>query len=91
MKEKKGIAVGYTPGKAPEILAAVKGFLVDRLIKIAKEHNITIYKDSDLAEILSCMKPGEIPENLFRVMAEILAYCYKTNEKFRDKLIKSGI
>jgi len=58
---------------------------------IAKENNITIYKDSDLAEILSCMKPGEIPENLFRVMAEILAYCYKTNEKFRDKIIKSGI
>lgn len=91
MKERKAVAVGYIPGETPEILAIAKGFLVDRLLKIAKENNITIYKDSDLAEVLSLMEPGAIPENLFRVMAEILAYCYKTNEKFREKIAESGI
>ncbi len=93
MKQKKGIAVSYSPGKlAPEILAVARGFLVDKLIQIARENNITIYEDSDLAEILSFMKPGDqIPEYLFRVMSEVLAYCYKVNEKFKDKILKSGI
>jgi flagellar biosynthesis protein len=93
MKEQKGIAVGYSPGEpAPEILAIARGFLVDRMIEIAKENGITIYKDSDLAAILSNMTPGDhIPENLFKVLSEILAYCYKVNEKFREKLLKSGI
>ncbi|MBN2403161.1 MAG: EscU/YscU/HrcU family type III secretion system export apparatus switch protein [Spirochaetes bacterium] len=93
MKEKKGIAVGYSFDEpAPEILAVAKGFLVDRMLAIAKENNITVYKDSDLAEILSYMTPGEhIPDNRFRIMSEILAYCYKINEKFREKMVKSGI
>jgi flagellar biosynthesis protein len=92
MKEQKGIAVAYTPGEpAPEILAIARGFLVDRMLEIAKENGITLYKDSDLAEILSHMTPGDrIPENLFRVLSEILAYCYKVNEKFREKLLIGG-
>ncbi|MFH0977176.1 MAG: EscU/YscU/HrcU family type III secretion system export apparatus switch protein [Spirochaetota bacterium] len=92
-KKKLGIAIGYSSNKpAPEILAVARGFLVDRLIQIANDNNITIYKDSDLAEILSFMKPGDqIPETLFRIMSEILAYCYKVNEKFREKMVKGGL
>jgi flagellar biosynthesis protein len=93
MKEKKGIAVGYSANEpAPEILAIAKGFLAERMLEIAKENDITIYKDSDLAEVLSYMVPGNyIPESLYRVLSEILAYCYEVNEKFRDKMLKSGI
>jgi flagellar biosynthesis protein len=90
---KKGIAVGYSPGNsAPEILAIAKGILVDKLINIAKENNITIYKDSDLAEILSLMTPGDkVPENLFHILSEVLAYCYRINDKFKEKVEKAGI
>ena len=89
---KKGIAIGYSPSKGvPEILAIARGFLVDKLLQIARENNITIYNDSDLAEVLSLMKPGdEIPEDLFSIISEVLAYCYKINEKFKEKIIKSS-
>jgi flagellar biosynthesis protein len=88
MKQKKGVAVGYSPGKrAPEILAVAKGFLVDKLLQIARENGITIYEDPDLTEILSYLKPGsEIPEHLFQAMAEVLAYCYAVNSKFKSKM-----
>jgi flagellar biosynthesis protein len=93
MKEKKSIAVGYSPGEpAPEILAIARGLLSERMLEIARENNITIYNDPDLAEILSHMMPGEhIPESLFRALSEILAYCYRINEKFREKMVYGGI
>jgi flagellar biosynthesis protein len=92
-KNKLGIAIEYSVNKpAPEILAVARGFLVDRLLEIANDNNITIYKNSDLAEILSFMKPeDQIPETLFYVLSEILAYCYKVNEKFREKMLKGGL
>jgi flagellar biosynthesis protein len=93
MKDKKSIAVGYLAGEpAPEILAVARGLLAERMLEIAGENDITIYKDSDLAEVLSYMAPGDyIPESLFRVLSNILAYCYTINEKFRDKMAKGGI
>ena len=93
MKEKKAIAVGYLPEEsAPQILASARGFLAERMLEIARENDITIYNDTDLTEVLSCMSPGSyIPENLFRAISEILAYCYRINEKFRKKMDTGGI
>ncbi|MBN2038957.1 MAG: EscU/YscU/HrcU family type III secretion system export apparatus switch protein [Spirochaetes bacterium] len=85
---KKAIALQYSPDKGvPEILAAARGILVDNLLKIARENNITIYNNSDLVEVLSSIKPGDqIPENLFGIISEVLAYCYNVNIKFKKKL-----
>jgi flagellar biosynthesis protein len=84
--EKIAVALEYSDD-LPVIISSAKGYLAEKLIDIAKLHNITIYKDNDMAEILSKFDTGtEIPENLFLAMAEILAYCYKVNSKFRNKL-----
>lgn len=90
---KKGIAVGYSPGDpAPEVLAVARGLLAERMLEIARENDIIIYKDSDLAEVLSYMSPGSsVPEKFFRAVAEILAYCYRINDKFRQKLGAHGV
>lgn len=87
-KIKKGTAIRYSADKkVPEILAQARGILVQKLLDIAKKNNVTIYKDPDLAEVLSALKTGsEIPEDLYRAMAEVLMYCYNVNEKFREKL-----
>lgn len=86
--EKKGVAVGYSGNKsAPEILFKARGELVDKLLQIAQENNITIYKDSDLVETLSALETGkQIPETLYQAMAEVLAYCYKINDNFRQRI-----
>ena len=86
--EKKGVAVGYSGNKiAPEILFKARGELVDKLLQIAKENKITIYRDRDLAETLSALDTGtQIPVALYQAMAEVLAYCYKINDKFRQKI-----
>lgn len=91
-KQKKAVALGYTGGKSvPEILAVARGLLVERLLKIAEENSITVYRNADLAETLSALGAGSpVPESLYRAVAEVLAYCYRVNEAFREKL-DSGI
>lgn len=91
MKEKIGVALEYS-GDIPKILAIARGILFDKLIEIADTYNITVYKDSDLAQALSQLSEGsEIPETLFRAVSEVLAYCYRINSEFRAKLDNMGI
>lgn len=85
-KENKGVALEYT-GNAPRIIATARGKLLGKLLEIAEKHNIPIYKDPDLAEVLSALKVGiEIPEGLYAAVSEVLAYCYRVNEKFKGKI-----
>ena len=87
-KEKKGTAVTYSKEKGvPEIIAQARGQFVEKLLQIAREHDITVYRDADLAESLSVLEIGaEIPENLYIAMTEVLAYCYSVNAKFKEKI-----
>lgn len=76
---------------APKVIAVARGILVEKMIKIAEEKKITIYKDKDLTEILSRFEAGDvIPETLFGAVAAVMAYCYQVNSDFRQKLNNSG-
>ncbi len=87
----KSIALQYDKD-APKIIASARGILAEKMLKIAMEKNITIYKDDDLAEILSKFKAGDvIPETLFGAVSVVMAYCYRINSDFRRKLNNSGL
>ncbi len=87
----KSIALQYDK-VAPKIIASARGILAEKMIKIAGEKKITIYKDQDLAEILSKFKAGDvIPETLFGAVSVVMAYCYRINSDFRQKLNSSGM
>ena len=82
----KGISLQYD-GKIPRITAVAKGKLLETMLRIAEEYSIPIYRDPDLAEILSGFEAGtEIPEELYRAVAEVLAFCYRVNDEFRKKV-----
>lgn len=79
-------------GELPRVLASARGFMAEKIVEIAKENGITVFRDADLAEVLTNLSPGEyIPEELFKAVAEVLAYCYKINDGFHDKMISRGI
>jgi flagellar biosynthesis protein len=87
----KSVALQYDKD-APKVIASARGILAEKLIKIAMEKKITIYKDDDLAEILSKFKAGDvIPETLFGAVSVVMAYCYRINSDFRQKLNNSGL
>ncbi len=87
IKEKKGVAIGYS-GDLPKIIASARGPLLEKLLEIAKTYNITVYRDGDLAETLYAFPIGsDIPEDLFVAVSEVLAYCYRVNSEFRKKIM----
>ena len=86
----KSIALQYDK-YAPKVIATARGILAEKMIKIAEEKKITIYKDKNLAEILSKFSAGDvIPETLFGAVSAVMAYCYRVNSDFREKLNSSG-
>ncbi|MDD5476387.1 MAG: EscU/YscU/HrcU family type III secretion system export apparatus switch protein [Syntrophales bacterium] len=80
-------AISYEAGKdnAPRLAARGRGFVAERIIELARKHNIPIKQDPSLVEILSRLDiDSEIPPELYRAVAEILAFIYRMNEKHRS-------
>ena len=87
-RQKKAVALQYQPklDNAPKVIAKGKGQVAEKIIEIAREHNIYIQNDPDLIEILSQLDLNqEIPSDLYIVIAELLAFVYSLNsgEKLR--------
>lgn len=87
-KVKKAVALKYdqTTSAAPTVIAKGSGSVAEKIIAIAKDKGIQFYQDENLVEVLSCLNVGqEIPEHLYQVVAEILAFVYQLNEKQKHK------
>lgn len=84
VNKKKAVALGYNRSKdnAPRVLASGAGEIANRIIDLAKEHDIPIKEDPDLIEILSKVEVDqEIPPNLYKAVAEIFSFLYKVTNK----------
>ena len=68
---------------APQVVAKGKDFLAQKIKEIAEKHNVPIYEDPPLARLLyEKVEVGEyIPEDLYQVVAKVLAYVYKLKNK----------
>jgi flagellar biosynthesis protein len=87
----KSVAIEYR-SDAPRIIAKAKGALVKKMLQIAEEKNISIYRDIDLTGLLFGLNTGDsIPEDLFSAVAAVMAYCYEMNSDFRDKINSAGM
>jgi flagellar biosynthetic protein FlhB len=64
---------------APCVVAKGAGFVADRIRSLAKEHNVPIVENKPLARTLfqSVDIGGAIPAELYRAVAEVLAYVYR--------------
>lgn len=84
----KAVALTYDGSRAPFVSASGDDELAEMIIRIAREHNVPIYENKTLVDILARLEVGsEIPEVLYRTIAEIIAFVYmlkgKTPEGFR--------
>ncbi|MCJ8327449.1 MAG: EscU/YscU/HrcU family type III secretion system export apparatus switch protein [Campylobacterales bacterium] len=72
--------------KAPKVIAKGKGETAKNIIKIAKENELPIKKDEDLIELLSKIDvDSEIPDNMYKAVAEIFSYIYDLKKNYKDK------
>lgn len=68
---------------APKVVAKGADFMAQRIREIAGKHKISIVENPPLARALfRATEPGDtIPADLFRVVAELLAFVYRQKEK----------
>jgi len=73
--------------EAPRLTAKGRGILADKIIELARKHDVPIKEDPALVSILCRLDiDEEIPSELYRAIAEILAFVYSANERYREKL-----
>lgn len=79
-KKKKAVALKYDQQKdeAPIVAAKGSGRIAEEIIQLAEEHKIPVQKDEALLELLSEVDVNEkIPEELYKVVAELFAFIYR--------------
>jgi len=80
---KKAVALKYdqTTNNAPFVNAKGENKSAQKIIKIAKEHDIPIKEDKDLIELLSKVELNqEVPQNLYKAVAELFSFIYKASK-----------
>ena len=86
-EKKSAVSLKYIKGisRAPKVTAKGQGWIADNIIKLAKDKNIPIREDRDLVNLLSEVDVGnEVPESLYKVVAELLAWVYQLNKDFSN-------
>ena len=76
---KKAVAVKYLQDlPAPFIIAKGRGDLAEKIESIARQHDVGIVIDRTLVDRLIEIDVGDfIPEELYRVIAEILVFAMR--------------
>lgn len=68
--------------RAPTLVAKGRGIVADRIVEMARKHRIPVESDPALVEVLSQLDiDQEIPPDLYRAVAQVLAYVYKMTKK----------
>lgn len=80
MQTKKAVALSYERqlDAAPRIVAKGSGQVAEAILHHAEGAGVNIYEDPKLVDSLMHLELGSvIPEELYAVVAEVLAYVYR--------------
>jgi flagellar biosynthesis protein len=83
-QHEKAIALQYKPGDqaAPRVVAKGQGVIAEQIIALAEENGVHIHESPELVELLIRLQVGdEIPETLYRAIAEVIAFAYSLKNK----------
>ncbi|MEJ2687599.1 MAG: EscU/YscU/HrcU family type III secretion system export apparatus switch protein [Gammaproteobacteria bacterium] len=77
------VALRYDGRNAPTVTAKGKGEVAERIAEMAREHDVPLHEDPQLAALLARVELGdEIPETLYRAVAEVIAFAYLLSGKY---------
>jgi flagellar biosynthesis protein len=80
---KRAVALRYDEAKeqAPRVVATGGGYLAEHIIEVAQQNGVYIQDDPDLVALLAKLDLNtEIPADLFKAVAEVLAFVYRLNQ-----------
>ncbi len=84
----KAVALTYEREQgAPKVTATGQGTIAEQILSKAREAGVEVVADPDLVELLAGVPLGlEIPVELYQAVAEVLAFVYRVNGRYKDAL-----
>jgi flagellar biosynthesis protein len=86
MTETRSLAVAlkYEKPRAPRVTAIGRGEIARRILEEAEKNGVPVSENPALAQALSNVEiEQEIPENLYRAVAEVLTYILRVSGRIR--------
>jgi len=86
---KQAVALSYSneAAAAPVVKAKGKGHVAERIVAIAAKNGVPVREDASLVELLAKLDlEQEIPPELYRLVAEILSFVYRTDQAARENV-----
>jgi flagellar biosynthesis protein len=78
------VALHYDNTGAPRVVAKGRGSIGEKIIELAKAHDIPIEENEVLAGALSNVELGdEIPAELYKAVAEVLIFVLRLSGRIR--------
>ena len=80
----KAVALKYKAYEemAPKVIAKGKGELAKKIIQKAKEFDVPLFQNEELADMLLNVEVGEeVPPKLYDAVVEVFIWLYKLEEK----------
>jgi flagellar biosynthesis protein len=84
---KAAVALKYNPDKdyAPVVVASGHGPVADKIIEVADQNGVPIFRDDSTAAVLTMLNVGQqIPESLYEVIAGIYVEILKATNELKE-------
>lgn len=81
--EQKAVALKYDMQQdaAPKVIAKGRGHVAEHILATAQQNAIPVYKNKALVSMLMALEiDREIPPELYKTIAEVMAYVYKMDK-----------
>ncbi|MGJ8680117.1 EscU/YscU/HrcU family type III secretion system export apparatus switch protein [Paraglaciecola sp.] len=92
-KTKSAVGLKYQQDNnkdAPKVIAKGFGELAEEIITLAQQNGVLIHQDPYLSDFLATLDLGqEIPDQLYHVIAELIAFSYVLQGKIPDSWAKT--
>jgi flagellar biosynthesis protein len=87
-QQRQAVALSYAPTQdaAPKLVANGRGYLAEKILELAQRYGIPIRQDKKLLQILSRLDlEEEIPPEVYKAVAEILAFIHRLSHWQMEK------
>ena len=87
-RSRQAVALRYQPKNdpAPKLVAKGRGYLAEKILELARRYNIPVRHDKNLLQVLSRLDLNEeIPPEVYKAVAEILAFIYRVSNQALTK------
>lgn len=77
-KDSVAVALHYQHPGTPKVVAKGSGAVAEAILKTAREHNVAVEKNPELAAALSTVELDEqIPIELYKAVAQVIGFVMK--------------